>query len=551
MRTKDQFIEDISICNPTVSLVGNYKNLSTKTTFQCVHGHLWDAIPNSILRGHGCPKCYLSSKIKPIEQFEEELRIKKPNLKLVGEYNGMHKKAQFECDKNHIWHQTPNLVLYKCGCPICASHKTINAINRLEYVKKHFDVLSDIVSRREKIRLRCKYDNYEFQVNVASIFSCTVKCPVCGSGGKPGVNSKVVIGLNDLWTTHPHIAKLLTDPQDGYKYAARNSVDLNFTCPNCGKVESRLLSYVCKTMPYCQFCGDNKSYPERLLSAVLRNLGVEYEVEKKFDWCKFTIDGKETFGIFDFVFTHEGKNYIIETDSNHHYSNNVFGRNVPVMLIDSIKQKLAEEHGYIVIRIDCRVSEFNYIKDTIVKSQFASIFDCSSIDWEWCQSQTITSPMTKAAELWNNGIKSVVKIAKEIGVQRPYVRQYLKDCASQGLCDYTVEKSKEHGKHNSRLALARKVVLLNTGEEFESMNIAEKTYNVSGGKVKLACEGKRYYAGKHQITGQPLIWVYKDTLNDDIESMLRERMELVRESKKKQSMNRCKKKACSFLLQDY
>ena len=66
-------------------------------------------------------------------------------------------------------------------------------------------------------------------------------------------------------------------------------------------------------------------------------------------------------------------------------------------------------------------------------------------------------------------------------------------------------KRKGFENHNSR-----PVFLRNTGEEFASANIAAKAYKVESGNLTRCCNGKYGYksAGKHPVTGEPLIWEF-------------------------------------------
>lgn len=53
-------------------------------------------------------------------------------------------------------------------------------------------------------------------------------CPVCCSSPQ-----KVVIGINDMWTTNPEQAKLLANPEDGYKYSKSANVKADWKCGHC------------------------------------------------------------------------------------------------------------------------------------------------------------------------------------------------------------------------------------------------------------------------------------------------------------------------------
>ena len=97
--TEEDFKQDI--INLPIKLIGKYKNDSEKTTFQCEKGHKWEASPNKIKQGRGCPICkgdvLRKAFIKSQEQFINELNDVNPTLELVSQYNGMTKKITYRC----------------------------------------------------------------------------------------------------------------------------------------------------------------------------------------------------------------------------------------------------------------------------------------------------------------------------------------------------------------------------------------------------------------------------------------------------------------------
>ena len=45
------------IAHRGIAMTGNYINGKTKTEFACSEGHVWDALPNNVTNGTGCPHC--------------------------------------------------------------------------------------------------------------------------------------------------------------------------------------------------------------------------------------------------------------------------------------------------------------------------------------------------------------------------------------------------------------------------------------------------------------------------------------------------------------
>ena len=65
------------------------------------------------------------------------------------------------------------------------------------------------------------------------------------------------------------------------------------------------------------------------------------------------------------------------------------------------------------------------------------------------------------------------------------------------------------GKYiGSKSPNARKVVCITTGEIFNSMTQAAEKYNIAYQDISKCCRKKRKSAGKHQVTGEKLLWEY-------------------------------------------
>lgn len=54
----------------------------------------------------------------------------------------------------------------------------------------------------------------------------------------------------------------------------------------------------------------------------------------------------------------------------------------------------------------------------------------------------------------------------------------------------------------------KKVICLNTNEEFVSIREASRAYKIHNADISKACRGIYKSAGKHPITGEKLIWMY-------------------------------------------
>ena len=97
----DEFKKQTKL-NPTVEIIGEYVNNGTKIKCRCKEcGWEWDATPNKLQQGRGCPKCWpqrLGREFrKSQEKFEEDLREVNPTIKIVSEYQGSHAMIEYKC----------------------------------------------------------------------------------------------------------------------------------------------------------------------------------------------------------------------------------------------------------------------------------------------------------------------------------------------------------------------------------------------------------------------------------------------------------------------
>lgn len=62
-RNHDEYIDKVSIINKDIIVLGQYIDAKTPIKHKCViDGWEWDALPDNILHGHGCPQCNKCSK---------------------------------------------------------------------------------------------------------------------------------------------------------------------------------------------------------------------------------------------------------------------------------------------------------------------------------------------------------------------------------------------------------------------------------------------------------------------------------------------------------
>ena len=262
-------------------------------------------------------------------------------------------------------------------------------------------------------------------------------CPYC-------LNRRVLAGYNDLWTTHPEIAELLQNPEDGYKYTYGSKHKTYFICPNCGNIIFKTIKEVCNRGLACQRCGDGVSYPNKFIRSLLsqfdiKNVSYEYSPE----WLRPYF--------FDNYFEINDSSYIVEADGGIGHGNKVFRSNeidTDGIERDEIKDKRAQEHNINVIRIDCCYKNYNkyeYIKQHVIDSELADIFDLSCVDWNKCHLEALSSLVYESAKLYNDGY-SIGDISSNVGYTCDTITRWLKQATDIGLCEYSQIESRKRGR---------------------------------------------------------------------------------------------------------
>lgn len=116
-----------------------------------IDGYKWVASPNKILVAkRGCPLCSKNKGGIKLTNEEIDIKLIGRNIKRLGKYKNNKTKIDFQCEiDNHIWEATPNHILTGRGCPLC-KHKgekkladSIRHILQFDYFKHHKHFIID------------------------------------------------------------------------------------------------------------------------------------------------------------------------------------------------------------------------------------------------------------------------------------------------------------------------------------------------------------------------------------------------------------------------
>lgn len=243
---------------------------------------------------------------------------------------------------------------------------------------------------------------------------------------------------NTISITHPHLLHFLVNKEDAYKYSMGSDKKIPMKCPACSFEKNLRFPSLRKNGFCCNKCGDGIPYPEKFLFNVfeqLLNNNFQTQLSKTtFKWCDK----------YKFDFYIPKINGIVETHGIQHYEEvKGWGKLKDTQNNDIQKELLAKENGiknYIII--DCRYSNLEWIKNSILQSELSILlnFKEEDIDWLKCHEFACNSLVKTVCDMWNNGTKSYFIIAKILRIGENTSSRYLKRGFILGWCDYNPEK---------------------------------------------------------------------------------------------------------------
>ena len=455
-------------------------------------------------------------------------------------------KDEFEIKVENLPQHSHILVDVKCDCEDCTTPMTKPVIwaNYIKYVHedgKYYCAKcgNKLFGKERRIKTRLKngksfeqwcIDNnhqdiinrWDYELNKCSpqdiCFSSTgfnrkgywFKCLKCAEHKSELKNINSVtsgyLGSMDcdqcisIISVYPELIKYFVDIKySSYSYGSNESIIMR--CPNCGYEKILKICTLVQQGFGCHKCGDGIPYTEKFVFNMLEQLNINFicQLNKTtFNWC----DNKQ----YDFYFKYNSSQCIIESHGLQHYKEWNQGRSLQEeQENDELKEQMAKENGienYIII--DCRYSDLEFIKNNILHSKLAELFDLSNINWFKCHEYACSSLVKITCNLWNNGIKNTKVVADKLKINRVTVIKYLKQGNFLSWCNYNA-KEQMRGKKYSYT----KVICTTTGEIFNSIIKAKEKYKTGGISAccnPLAIDNKS--AGKDPITGERLRWAY-------------------------------------------
>ena len=264
--------------------------------------------------------------------------------------------------------------------------------------------------------------------------------------------SKIISGINDLYTTNPELVHLLLNPEEAHTISIHSHKKTDFKCDYCGSIiRNCIIRNVFRYGLRCPICSDNISFGEKIISNLLSQLNIDYEYDKTTSWSNNRR--------YDFII--KSHSLIIETHGLQHYKDVNFHNKSKTLKDeqenDLYKKQLALKNNIShYVEINTSKYDFKFIKQSILESELNDLFDLSNIDWTKLFYSVNNSKVREVCDLWNSGIKNIDELANIVKISPSSVRHYLFRCNSAGLCYYSTD-------------MRKKVICVDNGKIYDSL----------------------------------------------------------------------------------
>lgn len=177
--------------------------------------HVWEARVLHRSHGRGCPVCLgrlVIAGVNDISTTHPELAAQwsSRNTHNVSEVTyGSNKKMWWKCPEGHEWDETPNKrTALGFGCPVCSGKRVIEGVNDLATTHPHVAEMvhaSSVLKPTEVTSGSGKRMTWQCTSHLDHVWDSPVQEIVRGYGCPLCAGYRVVVGVNDLATTHPHL----------------------------------------------------------------------------------------------------------------------------------------------------------------------------------------------------------------------------------------------------------------------------------------------------------------------------------------------------------
>lgn len=165
-----------------------------------------------------------------------------------------------------------------------------------------------------------------------------------------------------LWEVE-HLRKYIINIEEAKNIGYQSTKIITVICDNCMKTKETSVQLLFRKGVRCTNpkCKNTISFPERMTESYLITKNIEYKTQfTPSDFIGYR---------FDFRIVLDGNVYFLECNGLQHYQECGMMNYEKTSKSDKDKKKYCEENGIDLIWLDCRNSEFEFIKNNINKNK--------------------------------------------------------------------------------------------------------------------------------------------------------------------------------------
>lgn len=183
-KTHEEFVAEVrELVGDEYTVIGTYTKNNIKVGIRhnkC--GFVSEVDPRNFIQGRRCGKCF-GNKKKTTFQHKLELKRINPNVEVISEYVGGHSKTEYKCLRcGKAFEAIPNNLLRGSGCPFCAGKRAPYRDKFMRYFTKNtngdYEIISKEVYYRKKIKIKHKTCGSIYEVRGGD-FTQGRRCPIC------------------------------------------------------------------------------------------------------------------------------------------------------------------------------------------------------------------------------------------------------------------------------------------------------------------------------------------------------------------------------------
>lgn len=345
--------------------------------------------------------------------------------------------------------------------------------------------LIEYKNNKTKAKFQCLKCGGVFELKPDSFKARDGRCPCCE-------NKKIDNKKSSVFELYPDLVSWFVNKEDAKMYGTCSKTIVKFKCPDCGfEFEEKIRTFV-KRANHCLNCKtDGISKPNKFLREVLREVESQL-TQKDFEWSpdwakKYLYDGH--------IITKNRYEVAIEMQGEQHYHETGWGRFEYQIKRDQEKAALIQCQEIKLVEIECKSTDYFYMKKQILNSYLNEILDLSQIDWDKIVSLCSKNYLKIVSDYYKKGL-STTEIGKKMDFDRHTIQRMLMDASEMGWVQYNPLSAVELSKQKVKMVDSL------TNEEFifdsvsQTIKEMKNKYNITISKNTIGNYSKEYYKNK-------------------------------------------------------